>query len=363
MERISTHQFMMLGAGVALGTTFFPVGTLVAGVAGRDGWMVVIPGFLFGVPFGLMLLSLAGDYPGKNFLQITEILLGKWASKILGILAILISSYFGGLLSGQGIDMFSRSIMPLMPRWAFLFTGFIIVFMLVFVGIEVMARFSEIIFPIVALALIGTALLSYPRFEKGELFPFLENGINPLFYAILQIIPWSLELVLFMTGLLAFLPQSKKEIKQMKTEIWRIFLLIGSLDMLIALVEIWVFGPTEAARLTYGLLTLGKMIELSRTISGIESIFTIIWMGALIIKTTAFYFIAFWGVQAVFGAKPWLAHLLIMPILLGVPWMLPRGSDLVFEIGLADSYLILPFTGTWVVSIWGVNWWKQRRAK
>lgn len=363
MERISTHQFMMLGAGVALGTTFFPVGTLMAGFAGRDGWMVVLPGFLFGIPFGFMLLSLSGCYPGKNFLQITEKLLGKWASKIMGISAILISSYFGGLLSGQGIDMFSRSILPLMPRWAFLFTGFILVFMLVFVGIEVLARFSEIIFPIVALALMGTALLSYPRFEKGELFPFFENGVNPLFNALLQIIPWPMELILFMTGLLAFLPQNKQDIKQMKTQIWRIFLLIGFLDMLISLVEIWVFGPTEAARLTYGLLTLGKMIELSRTIAGIESIFTIIWMGALIIKITAFYFIAFWGVQTVFGVKPWSAHLIIIPIFLSVPWMLPRGSDLVVEIGLADSYLILPFTGAWVVLIWGVNWWKQRRAK
>lgn len=63
MERISTHQFLMLGAGVTLGTTFLPVGTVVTSLAGRDGWMAVIPAFLFGLPFGLMVLSLAERYP------------------------------------------------------------------------------------------------------------------------------------------------------------------------------------------------------------------------------------------------------------------------------------------------------------
>lgn len=69
MERISIQQFLMLGASVTLGTTFIPVGTVMAGLAGRDGWMAVIPAFLFGIPFGLMVITLSERYPQKNLLR------------------------------------------------------------------------------------------------------------------------------------------------------------------------------------------------------------------------------------------------------------------------------------------------------
>ncbi|HVJ50716.1 endospore germination permease [Desulfitobacterium sp.] len=361
MERISTHQFLMLGAGVTLGTTFFPVGMTVASSAGRDGWMAVIPAFLFGIPFSLMLLSLAEKYPQKNLIQITEQVLGKWMGKIFGILAILISIYFGGLLARQGVDMFSRSILPLIPFWAFLLSGFVLVLMLVNAGIEVMARFCEIVFPIVAVALIGTALLSIPRFEQGELLPFLENGFKPVLFGVIEIIPWPMEFVLFLGGLLKFLPQGQQEIRQMRAKVWHVLLFVGLLNMLITLVEIWVFGPTEATRLTYGLLTLGKMIEISQTVSGIESIFTVIWMGASLIKVSAFYFLGLWGVQTVFGLKRGVAHMFIIPIMSVIPWTLTRGADLQIAITQADRYLILPLALVWVILLWGVSWWRQRK--
>lgn len=284
MERISTHQFLMLGAGVTLGTTFFTVGSAMTSVAGRDGWMAVVPGFILGIPFGFMVLSLSEKYPNKNLIQISEQILGKWVGKSFGILAILIALYFSGLLLDLSVNMFSRSVLPLTPRWAFLITGLALILMMTKAGIEVLARFSEIVFPVVVIALLGTALLSIPRFERGELLPFLENGIQPVFLAMIKTTPWPLEFVLFLGGLIAFIPQGKKEQKKLKSNLIYIFLIAGFLDMIITLVQVWVFGPTEAARFSYGILTLGKMIEIARTISGVESVFIIVWMGVEVIK-------------------------------------------------------------------------------
>ena len=67
MERISTHQFLTLGAAVLMGTTFLPVASIVTGVGGRDGWMSVLPAFALGIPYGLMVLSLVEQYP-QNYL-------------------------------------------------------------------------------------------------------------------------------------------------------------------------------------------------------------------------------------------------------------------------------------------------------
>jgi len=147
MERISPHQFMTLGAAVLLGTTFLPIASAVTGVAGRDGWMTVLPGLAVGIPYGLMVLSLLAQYPNKNLLQISEILFGKWIGKIIACIYILITGYFGGLLLAQVGDVFQRTIMPLTPIGVFYLGGLLLVFYLVWSGIEVFARFSEVIFP------------------------------------------------------------------------------------------------------------------------------------------------------------------------------------------------------------------------
>jgi spore germination protein KB len=360
LERLSTHQFTILSTAILLGTTFFPAGPTVAGIAGRDGWMAIFPGFSVGVPFALMVLSLMPKYPGMNLIEISEKVLGKWLGKGLGLIYIVVTLYFGAILSGQGVDLFNRTILPLMPRYVFVIGAGILVYFMFLNGIEVLSRFSEIVFPIVTAALILTALLSIPRFEQGELFPILADGIKPILLASIKIVPWPLELALFLAGLLPFLPKKPKEIKQMRAGIWRAFLVVIFLNTLIVLIQILTFGPFETKRLTYGLLVLGKMIEVSRALAGVESIFALIWMGALIIKISAFFFAGLWGIKSVLGFKNLKWGFPVLIIYLLIPLMYKRGIDVVVEIGKIDDYLILPFTTFWVILVWGVDKWKSR---
>ncbi len=359
MERLSTHQFMILSAAVLLGTTFLPVGALVTSIAGRDGWMAVLPGFLLGIPFGLMLLSMMPKYPNKNFLEITEKVLGKWIGKGIGAFYIFITTYLGAVLAGQGYDMMSRTIMPLMSRYVFILVALFLTLYLYYHGIEVFGRFSEIIFPIVAGAIILISVLLIPRFEQGELFPMLAEGPIPVLKASLKIAPWPMEFILFLAGLLSFLPKQSRELKEMKKGIWRAIIIVLIFDTLVAFIEIQTFGPFESMRLSYGLLVLGKMIEVSQTVTGVESIFALIWIGAFIIKVGAFFYAGMWGLKSVFGLKN-INWSLMLALIYGIIYsFFPRGAQIVQEIGFVDDYLILPFTVLWVLLVWGVDKWKS----
>lgn len=359
MERISSHQFMTLGAAVLLGTTFLPVASIVTEAVGRDGWMTVLPGFAVGIPYGLMVLSLLSHYPSKNLLQISEILFGKWIGKIIGILYILITSYFGSLLLGQLGDIYERSIMPLTPLGLFYLGGILLVLYLVGCGIEVFARFSEVIFPIIVVALLLNVGLSLPRVEQGELMPILSEGLKPLFWGGLKVVPFAMEYILFLAGILPFLPADKKEQAQLKTGIWRAVFLVGILDMLAVLMQILVFGPTETIRMVYGLLVLGKMVEVSRTIAGVESLFLGVWLGASVIKISAFFFTAVWGLETVFNLKGIKWRLAVGSVFLGVAFWFVSGSSLIIEIGLVDNYLVAPFALVWILTLWSVSRWKK----
>ncbi|WP_407305974.1 endospore germination permease [Desulfosporosinus sp. SB140] len=359
MEKISPHQFMTLGAAVLMGTTFLPVASIVSGAGGRDGWISVLPAFALGIPYGLMVLSILSQYPSNNLLQVSEIVFGKWTGKIIGILYISITGYFGGLLLGQVGDIYERSIMPLTPIWLFYLGGILLVIYLVTAGIEVFARFSEIILPLIVIALALNLGLSLPRIEQGELLPILSDGIMPLFWGGIKVAPFAMEYILFFGGVLTFLPNSLKEIRELKTGIWRSVFLVGTLDMLVVLMQVLVFGPVETTRLIYGLLVLGKMVEVSRTVAGVESLFLGVWLGALVIKITAFFYTSIWGLETVFNLKGFKWNLGVCAVFMGIAFGFERGPSLIAEIGTVDNYLILPFTSVWVLTLWGFARWKK----
>jgi len=350
---------MTLGVGVLMGTTFLPVATLVTGVGGRDGWMGVLPGFAVGIPYGLMVFSLVEQYPHKNLLQISETLFGKWIGKIIGAIYILISGYFGGLLLGQTGDIFERTTMPLTPIYLFYFGGLLLIFYMVRCGIEVFARFSEVISPLIVIALVLNVGLAIPRIEEGELLPILSEGLKPLFWGAIKVLPFGMEYILFLAGILTFLPTGKQELGQLKTGVWRAVFIVGFLDMLVVLIQILVFGPAETTRLVYGFLTLGNMVEISKTVSGVASLFMGVWFGAAVIKISAFFFMATWGLETVFGFKGVKWNLALCAVFLGIAFGFLRGHSLIIEIAFVDDYLLLPFTFVWIPILWGVSRWKK----
>ena len=123
--------------------------------------------------------------------------------------------------------------------------------------------------------------------------------------------------------------------------------------------QILVFGPTETIRLVYGILILGNMVEVSRTIVGVESIFLGIWFGALVIKVSAYFFTVIWGLETVFSLKGLKWNLAVSVVFLGIAFQFTRGHLLIKELGLVDTYLLTPFAAVWIPILWGVARWKK----
>src|SRR5665648_76600 len=362
MERISTHQFMTLGAAVLMGTTFLPIATIVTGVGGRDGWMSILPGFALGIPYGLMVLSLMEKYPRNNLLQISETLFGKWIGKIIGIIYLSIAGYFGGLLLAQIGDIYERTTMPLTPISVFYAGGILIVFYMISSGIEVFARFTEVIFPLILVALLLNIGLSIPRIEQGELLPILGEGIKPLFFGGIKVLPYAMEYILFIGGIISFLPTNKEDIEQLRTGVWRAVFLVGILNTMVTLIQLLVFGPVETNRLVYGFLALGNMVEISKTVAGVGSLFIGVWLGAGVIKISALFFMVIWGLETVFGFKGVKWNVMVCFVFLGIAFGFIRGHYLFMEISIMDDYVIFPFALTWIPTLWVVSRWKKGSA-
>ncbi|AET65787.1 Spore germination protein [Desulfosporosinus orientis DSM 765] len=359
MERISVHQFITLGAGVLLGTTFLPIATVVTEIGGRGGWVSILPGFAAGVPYALMVFSLMEKYPGKNLIEISEILFGKWLGKLIGIIFVVITTYLGGLLVAQIGDIYEVAVMPLTPIGVFHLGGIVLVYFLIRSGIEVFARFAEIIFPFIVIALALNIGLSIPRIEHGELLPLLGNGLFSIILGVPKVIPFVMTYILFLAVIIPFLPTGKRELPKLKRGVWRVIFLVGILDTLIVLIQILVFGPTETIRLVYGFLTLGKMVEISRTVAGVESLFLGVWLGAAVIKITALFFSTIWGLDTIFRLNGIKWRVLTAVVLLTIACKFVRGPAMIIELGIVDQYLTMPFVMLWIPILWGISHWKK----
>ena len=130
--------------------------------------------------------------------------------------------------------------------------------------------------------------------------------------------------------------------------------------MLVVLIQILVFGPSETIRLVYGILMLGKMVEISQTVSGVESLFMGVWLGASVIKVSAFFFMVIWGLETVFNLKGLKWKLAVSAVFLGIAFVNERGPSLMLEAFLVEGYLILPFASVLIPALWGVSRWKKR---
>jgi spore germination protein (amino acid permease) len=361
-ERISCHQFMILSSGTLLGTAFLPIAQILAAVAGRDSWWSVMPGYLIAIPYGLMVLSFKQRYPEQNLLQISGKVFGKWVGKAIACYYLLIAGYIGALYVARAVDTYKRMIMPLIPKSAYTTGVILLIIALAWAGIEVLARFSEFSFPLVVGGLLVTMLLAIPRFEWDQFYPVLANGIKPVLMGTVKTFPFPLEYIIFLAGLIPFLPTGEQS--RLRSGLWRAVILVGLIMTLITLTEIMVFGPAEAARLNLGVLSLGKMIEIAKTIAGIESVFEGFWLGAAVLKITVGFYAVIWGLEYIFGLNKrfWL-YSIVSLVYFFIAILQESGTPLYLELSIIENYFLVPFALLWIPLLWVVERLRRRLGK
>ncbi|WRS27690.1 endospore germination permease [Oscillospiraceae bacterium MB08-C2-2] len=125
----------------------------------QDAWLTVLLGFLFTMPQMLVFLGLMKSFPGKNLIEINDLVLGKWVGKIFSGLYIFFFITLMSLNLRDMGDFVQKTIMPRTPEYVT-----IILFILVCAwsarnGVEVVARYS-VLFTLISFVvlLIATAL-------------------------------------------------------------------------------------------------------------------------------------------------------------------------------------------------------------
>lgn len=304
--RVTYKQLILLIfiSRLIVGLTYLP--GITAPPANQDIWLVGI----FHLPIELLLsipiYLLWKRFPDQSIIQYSETLLGI-GGKIIGVLyAWLFIQYSAITLTQLGFFM-STMILPDTPPLFIVASMVLVCAYGVLHGLKVLGRLSEIVAPIIIIAIITIFVLIAKDMDLKKLTPFLETGIFPIMQGGFIAAARSMEII----GLAMVFPCLNDQGKG-KTVLIAGYTLPVIIFILLEIVLISIFGGEAAKKATFPVFLMIRTISLEGFLERIESVHLAVWLLGIFIKVSFYYYLAVLSIGQLFDFKEYKP--LILPV-------------------------------------------------
>jgi spore germination protein KB len=233
-----------------------------------------------------------------NIIQYSELLLGRIVGKIVGLLYIWLFLHVSADAVRVCGEYFTTAPMPETPLLVFLLTIVLVTAYAAYNGLEVVARMSEIIMPLILLAVLIIGFLVFKEIEFKNLKPVLEDGILPVFHGAVTSASRGIE-PLLLAMLSPYLNDKKRKTVSyvIALSVFTIILTIIDIQILTSL------GANQAKVFTFPYINLMRRINFADIIERIELIYIGIWLLGVILKVSLYFYLAALGSAQLFNLK------------------------------------------------------------
>jgi spore germination protein KB len=285
--KINGRQLMVLVFLYSVGTTVLVIPSGLANIAKQDAWIGGLIGILLGMLIVGLYVMLWRMYPDKTFVGICEAVLGKWAGIIVSLIYSLCSFIGTATVLFYVSNFFQIHFLPRTPV-VFTCTLFaIIVVMGARMGLESIARTSELMLPwflILFFVLVSTLT---PQINIDNMLPIYEAGTKSVIWAGIVFAGTAYMPIVFLFALLPRVQDPQMSLARMG---FFLAALAGGLCVvLVTLLCIWILGADFTMRSIFPSYALVKKISIGNFIQRIEAILAGLWFITTYMKTT-FYF-------------------------------------------------------------------------
>lgn len=333
--KISSNQFKKLVVLYSIGSSILITPGGIIGEAKQAAWLAIIIGIIIGLLQVWLLIAVGKLFPNMNLVQCSEKVLGKWMGKFISLGFIIISFLNGGTLIWYVGNFFTSQIIPEM-RIEVVNTFFTLVVIIgMYYGIEVIARASEIFFPIVIVAVTILVAFNIPNMKFENLQPIFESGVKPvlrgsIFFTNISHQPLIVFLMIF--------PACIDDIKEANKSFFKGILIGGIIMLAITITCVLVMGTTISASQVYPTYLLAKQIHLGNYVERVESIISVTWFITIFFKAVLYFAGAVLGLTQILELRDYRSI------------TLPLGMILVVL-----SFIIYPnviYEGEWDTTTW-----------
>ncbi|RCW51035.1 GerAB/ArcD/ProY family transporter [Paenibacillus prosopidis] len=339
--KISVRQFTVIVMFYTIGTTILVIPSSLAADADQDAWIAAILGWVLGLLIVGFYIRLGRLFPNMTLIEYNEKVFGKWLGKKISLFFIFFSFICAATVLYYLGNFMTTQVMPETPIESFtiLFAG--IVVMGLRLGLEVVARTAEILFPWFLLLFIVSTLFLIPEIEIQNIQPVFEFGIKPIMNGALTFASTaSLPLVILLLVFPAFVNHPKDAGKA-----YFIGTLLGGLFVIIiTFLSISILGADLSERNMYPSYALAKKIDVGNFIQRVEILIAGIWFMTIFFKTTIYSFSFLTGLAQIFGFRDYRPFALPYGMIL-VVYSLVVYPDVVYMMDF-DSTIWIPYALT-----------------
>ncbi|AET58580.1 GerAB/ArcD/ProY family transporter [Paenibacillus terrae] len=298
---ISARQLMILTTLYTVGSAILIIPSGMALVAKQDAWIAALVGVGAGLLILYLYIKLAALYPQMTLIGMMEALLGKWLGKAVGLLffatffinaPVAVLFYLGNFMTTQMIPETP------MPAVNILFA--LIILLAVRLGLEVIARSAELMFPLFILLYISLTVLVVSNVKLENVQPVLEAGVGPIWSAALSFVSTAF---LPHIVLLMIFPASVNRFDQARKAIFTGSLIGGFMLVVVVALAILVLGPDLTARNIYPSYALAKKISIGHFLQRIEAIMATMWFISLFFRITVYMHSTVTAIAQIFHLK------------------------------------------------------------
>jgi len=322
---------IMISRGI-LPITYFP--GFIDPPGNQDVWIAVLLGYPMLLLFSVPLYLLWKRFPDQTIFLYSRTIFGK-AGKLIGILYILFLIHFTAINLSQLSMFLTTSTMPETPLLFFLISMLFVSAYVVRNGLEVLARLSELIGPIMLIAVTMIVVLVAKEMDFKALLPILEKGFTPVLFEGFVIVPRTVEII----GLAMLLPFLNDNNQKNVKKIFGLGLILCTYFMLLTSIAIvTTLGVGVGKPLTFPFYSVVRIIVLADFIERIDSIHIAIWILGGIIKVAFYYYLGVLGISQLLNLQDYKPIILPLGTVI-VPLSVIVGENIV-ELQNFTSYKV-----------------------
>lgn len=293
MERISNFQLFTI-------TVFLQIGTTVifgfASAGGRDAWLSIFISTVIGMSIILLYTAIMEMNPGLTLVEWFPAQFGRWLGIPLAWLYPLLFLYVAGRIFSDLKSLIPATLLPGTPPWFVVISMLLVIVYCLFSGIEVLARFTEYLLPVLLLLFILEIILLFSSgvVDFKHVHPILGQGWGKIWSAVW---PTGITQTFAETLVLAMLwPSVKKPEKSRKTTLIAT-LLSGLTIAAFSLMSILVLGEGIVSHTVYPLYVLVRQISIADFLENLDAMVALTMIITAYVKVTIYLFAAIRAIQ------------------------------------------------------------------
>lgn len=283
---INRYQLWLLITNFQIGSALLFIPGKIVGEAKQDGWISLLLATAIGTLFMILTVTLIHRHDRQTIVEISYSLLGKPIGFLIGMMYAWFYLHLAAILLREMGDMVKSTILNITPLFVIILMIAILVFWATYHGLEVIARSTELFFPIGLIGFLLSNLLVIPLMKSENILPVMAEGVTPIIKGAFPVIGFTFAEMSIFFMVIPFVNNHKKLLKLTISSG-----IVAGLSLTVMVVTtILVLGVNAAGVSIFAPLTVVRLIDLGDFLTRVETIMSITYFFTIIVKMSLSFY-------------------------------------------------------------------------